>query len=243
MEELAEKAGLRIGLVANVENGREFPVREPTLAALESVLGELERPGPTGPLCDKEPLRWRRSNGEWNHALYVERADKGDEVTVPVLGTTHDATRDGRIIDSSGDPAPLDIRLEPKPPRPARHDQPARPGVVLAVEADTNKGKSHATHSYVHVGILNKSIKASVQFSVRITHSGDLKRTADRYYGDCVNVACYNQKKGDESTTQHLKYEKHIIISPETASFDVLGNNIERFDGGVLILDEVHSLA
>ena len=93
---LAEKAGLRIGLVANVENGREFPVREPTLAALESVLGELERPGPTGPLCDKEPLRWRRSNGEWNHALYIERADKGDEVTVPVLGTTHDAMR-GRM--------------------------------------------------------------------------------------------------------------------------------------------------
>ena len=115
VEELAEKAGLQIGLVANVENGREFPVRESTLAALESVLGELERPGPTGPLCDKEPLHWRRSNGEWNRALYIERADKGDEVTVPVLGTTHDATRDGRIIDSSGGLALLDIRLEPKP--------------------------------------------------------------------------------------------------------------------------------
>ena len=114
---------------------------------------------------------------------------------------------------------------------------------MLAVEADTNKGKSHATHSYVRVGILNKSIKASVQFSVRITHSGDLKRTADTHYGDLVNVACYNQKKREESTTQHLKDKKHIIISAETASFDVLGDNLERFDGGVLILDEVHSLA
>ena len=95
----------------------------------------------------------------------------------------------------------------------------------------------------VRAGIDDGSIKATAQLCVRLTHATDLKRTADAYYGGRVRVACYNQKKRDKSTTQHLKYEKHIIISPETASFDVLGDNLERFDGGVLILDEVHSLA
>ena len=70
--DLAEKAGLRSGDVANLENGRTFPVPESTLIALEDVLGEaLPRPGPTSPLCDKEPLCWHRSDGESNRTLYV----------------------------------------------------------------------------------------------------------------------------------------------------------------------------
>ena len=136
VHDLAEKAGLRSGDVANLENGRTFPVPESTLIALEGVLGEaLPRPGPTGPLCDKEPLCWHRPNGESNRTLDVERAD----ATVPVLGTTHVATRDGPIIASSGQ-APSCIRLEPTPPLPAHHSQPAQPGVVMAVQGDTNLG-------------------------------------------------------------------------------------------------------
>ena len=187
------------------------------------------------PQCSLLPLQWSKPDDERNHCIHLLL----DSASVPELGSTHTSTAAEPIVVTGGQ-APLQVAIEPTRNR------------LLALEYGTNAGKSHQTHSYIHdrvtdASVFSSNIKATVQLCIRITHSTDLKATADSWYGNLVNggqgIACYNQKSKKTSVTQHLSKANHIIISSETMAYDVLGENLDRFKGGVLVLDEVHGLA
>lgn len=120
---------------------------------------------------------------------------------------------------------------------------------VLACEADCNLGKSFAIFCEMIRPLLRANPKLPMLFfSVRITHAYDLFATLQRYFvdedGDPIagmNLVCY--KEGDETVRERCANATQLVISPQTAALDCLGDDLSRFHGGVLVLDEAVSLA
>ena len=117
---------------------------------------------------------------------------------------------------------------------------------VVAIEADCNLGKSYATF----VGMILPRLKDNPNlpmlfFSVRITHAYDLYETLLKYFKDVegMNLVCYKDT-GEEGVKRACEKATQLVISPQTAALDCLGeHDMNRFRGGVLVLDEAVSLA
>lgn len=129
--------------------------------------------------------------------------------------------------------------------------QPWQPGQpmppILDVESDCNSGKSHGVFfKMIRELLLNDPTIPLLFFSVRITHAYDLFETlTQRYFVDdsgnpIGNLVCY--KDGEDGVKERCKKATQLVISPQTAALDCLGN-LERFTRGILVLDEAVSFA
>ena len=96
--------------------------------------------------------------------------------------------------------------------------------------------------------LLAKPDMAMLHFSVRITHADDLYQTCLKHYVDDsghpiegMNLMCY--REGDGGMVARCRGTNQLVISPQSAARGVLGDNLERFRGGILVLDEAMSFA
>eukprot|EP00966_Prymnesium_polylepis_P336695 7391705-Prymnesium_polylepis.2 len=96
--------------------------------------------------------------------------------------------------------------------------------------------------------LLAKADTAMLHFSVRITHANDLYQTCLEHYVDAsgqsiegMNLQCY--REGDGGMVARCRGTNQLVISPQSTARGVLGDNLERFRGGILVLDEAMSFA
>lgn len=116
-------------------------------------------------------------------------------------------------------------------------------------QAGCNVGKSYAVHhELIRPMLLAKPDMAMLHFSVRITHADDLYQTCLEHYVDAsghpiegMNLMCY--REGDGGMVARCQGTNQLVISPQSAARGVLGDNLERFRGGILVLDEAMSFA
>ena len=126
--------------------------------------------------------------------------------------------------------------------------QPIPPTPILVIEADCNRGKSHA----VHAGMIRPMLLANphlpmLHVSVRVTHAYDLYETVKKHYVTAAGQPIPGfkpvlYKEGDDGVKERCQEATQLVISPEQISFGNLGDP-SRFRGGVLVLDEAVSFA
>ena len=129
--------------------------------------------------------------------------------------------------------------------------QPGQPmPPVLVIEADCNRGKSHA----VHTGMIRSSLLANphlpmLHVSVRVTHAYDLHETVKKHYVTAtgqpipgVDVVLYKDS-GDGGSMRRCLAARQLVVSPEHIAMGALGADLSRFHGGMLVLDEAVSFA
>ena len=147
-----------------------------------------------------------------------------------------------RLVTTRGTPVSMGFHSPP--------GQPGGPSMTLAIEAGCNVGKSHAVFAELLRPRLVANPTTPVLFlSVRVTHALDLYATVCHYLMEGANaipgvdIVCY--KMGDGSSMQRVEAATQLVLSPETAEFAIKCGKLsaDRFRGGVIVLDEVYSLA
>ena len=126
--------------------------------------------------------------------------------------------------------------------------QPGQPmPSTIVIEADCNRGKSHAVHyGMIRPLLLDNPTLPMLHISVRVTHAHDLYETVKKHYvtdaGDPipgVNVVLYKEG-GDEGVKKRCQQATQLVISAEQIALGHLGD-VSRFHGGVCVHDEALS--